>query len=446
MARSDFVAKNIEIDDLLLDAINPRIRTAKSQEECIAKVIRKEVQIFNMMKSIAEDGLTTMPVVVMPVKNKENKWVVKDGNRRVTAIKLLNDPTKCPDLRLQKRIQDLREKHFDTIPVTIECLSSDNEHAVVREVLARHSGAQDGVGQLDWSAYLSTIFAIGNDHPALYKNSGLYLFWAEQEGIDIKDEFPITNINRFFNKDNLKWLGFEISDNKLVLITSKTKAKSMAQRIIGDFGESRVKVSDIFVPEYAKNYLDQVRQEAGFMNDGDKVEVERFEDPDEVTDTKPKPAQPTGTRPTKPSWDRKKLFPNINSKPSIPPEHTKARDIVVTIGNVDVQKAPIAVAFLLRGLIEISTNRYIVEHRVLKKDSLAKNVSACADSMLSKALLSTQEVLAIKAIAQTDRTQVSLIAIESLQQMLHKDTHFPNAQTLNTMWDEIGCYIRGCWQ
>ncbi|VFS47441.1 ParB/Srx family N-terminal domain-containing protein [Budvicia aquatica] len=262
MSRKDFtVQHDVAIDDILLDHQNPRIRSGDDQDDCIARVLRKEEQMLRLMASIAVDGLSTMPILVMPTD--DGKWVVKDGNRRITALKLLNKPELCQLTTLRGKIRNIRKNNLKNIPTKIDCHSSSNEEAIAKEVIARHSGALGGAGQLDWSAYLRTVYLLSNNHSSEYKRAGQYLFWAESNKIPVEDDFPITNINRFFNESNLSLLGFKVTQNELEPILPEDKIIGMAYKVIGDFYSKRKSVNDVFTPEQAKIYLDEVRESVG---------------------------------------------------------------------------------------------------------------------------------------------------------------------------------------
>lgn len=106
MSREDFtVRENVDvIDEILLDEGNARIRAGNGQSDCIDRVLRKREHMKILIKSIADKGLTTAPILLMPSQNQPGKWIVKDGNRRVTALKLLNQPTLCTDKDFQNYV------------------------------------------------------------------------------------------------------------------------------------------------------------------------------------------------------------------------------------------------------------------------------------------------------------------------------------------------------
>lgn len=264
MSREDFtLRKNVDvIDEILLDEGNARIRAGDGQSDCINRVLRKCSHMKILMKSIADKGLTTAPILLMSSPNEQGKWVVKDGNRRITSLKLLNDPSLCPDEDLKDYIIGVVLSAKKSIPRKIDCFSSESQEAIASEMLLRHSGELGGEGQVDWSAYLRTIYLLNNNISVEYKRAGQYLLWAEKHGVIVEDDFPITNVTRFFNEKNIKKLGFNIIDDELVLNLSEELAIGMATRVIDDFGTKKKSVNSVFTTDLADKYLSEVRTDA----------------------------------------------------------------------------------------------------------------------------------------------------------------------------------------
>ena len=84
--------KTIHIDDLEFDKRNPRLpTTVGTKESDIIKYLATKTGIADLMISIGENGFFPgEAIVVMPAKN--GKYTVLEGNRRLAALKLLEDP------------------------------------------------------------------------------------------------------------------------------------------------------------------------------------------------------------------------------------------------------------------------------------------------------------------------------------------------------------------
>lgn len=84
------------IDDLLLDPENPRLPSSvdRTSERKIIEYIANETDIESLMASIANnDFFPGEPIIIVPAEGILGKFHVVEGNRRLTAVKLLNDPS-----------------------------------------------------------------------------------------------------------------------------------------------------------------------------------------------------------------------------------------------------------------------------------------------------------------------------------------------------------------
>ena len=102
---------DIELDKLLVNPENYRFDPVKDQQEAIIRLAR----------NIAERGLN--PTKRLLVKEANGKYVVLEGNRRITVLKLMSNPHEVPGNYLFKSIfEDLHAKYKDSLPKTIECV------------------------------------------------------------------------------------------------------------------------------------------------------------------------------------------------------------------------------------------------------------------------------------------------------------------------------------
>tara|TARA_R110001583_G_scaffold183165_1_gene341713 strand:+ start:2139 stop:3494 length:1356 start_codon:yes stop_codon:yes gene_type:complete len=447
--------------------------------------LAKEEQMLTLIQDIAENGLTTMPILVQPLDNGE--WLVWDGNRRTTALKLLRHPERCPVEYLKLKIKRIADEFKDNILDKVECLSSGDIQSLEKEVIARHSGAMGGAGQLSWAAYMKAVFSLNHNGSTDYRRAGKYLLWAESKGLIVEDDFPITSLHRFFTKENMNFLGFEVQDDDaLKLMVPEATAKLMAIKVISDFSSGKP-VRDVFSPDSAKSYLYEVRGSVGLnanleneadsnSNTGARAEGESEINNQESSDSNEatgnsresasnnsqstssddaeieKPAgtgsQVKGTRSA--SWERPGLFPRGKDGIPIPTVNTKAKNIVAelrrlkTNGSRSTPGTPIAVAMLLRALIEISTENYCNNFSDVKKDQdFHKQVAKVADHMLENGFIAKDEY---EVVMRQTRTAESMLHIKTIQKYVHSESFHPTGQVLNSLWDEVSFYIGICWR
>ncbi|WP_310043014.1 hypothetical protein [Pseudomonas sp. SORGH_AS_0211] len=439
---------------------------------------------MTLMKSIAKDGLGTVSILVSTAGNKYKVW---DGNRRVACLKLLNKPSLCPSLELRRRIEKLGEIYKDNIPKTVECHCCDIEEVLVREVLSRHSGARGGAGQVVWSSYLRTLFLLEHKQSSQYKRAGQYLYWSEGQGIEVEDEFPVSTLARFLKQNALLGLGFVVQDDKLKLVIEQEKAKHMASKVIADLASKALKVDDLRSINQGNDYIASVRFSVGLTEpaevpagfdaedysvnddggDDNYLESEKRSDDWGEDSNSDEPVNPTGTQQNplggtvdsaKPSGGgsrigprsglRLKVFSFKGSGLVLPPEEKKVKDIVFELAKLKhsgKDGTPISVAFLLRALVELSTNNYLERYpEAMRKEdsSLRARVKACAEHMCITNAISKER---LGAIISNCTNEGGLINITTLQKYLHNTERFPSGETLNALWDEISEYVIACW-
>lgn len=143
----------IEVDRIFLYEENPRHEPLNSEPEVIEHLCKTE-QVFSLARSISEAGtnpLALLGVVEIPGTSSKKSYQAWEGNRRVCAIKLLNDPDRAPpDLRKDFARLAAISAH---VPIKkINCVVFDNHDELKFWMGILHDGAQAGVGLLDWNA------------------------------------------------------------------------------------------------------------------------------------------------------------------------------------------------------------------------------------------------------------------------------------------------------
>lgn len=475
MTRTAFkVVAGVSLDKLLLDTKNPRIRSGEDQPDCIARLLRKPKQLLALAKDIATNGLSTAPILVEPVKGK--KYVVWDGNRRVTALKLLNEPSLCPDKVLRTQLNAVAAKAIVPIPTAVDVLASSDHEALLKEVLARHAGAMDGAGQLNWDALLRTMFLLGHQAaPKEYRLTGLLLMWAEEHGIEVQENFPISTVHRFLNKQNLERLGFRERAGVVEPTIEEDVAVRVLERLVEDFGNGRVTVDQVFNVGQQDAYIASLLMNLGLVDkapEGDgtggsgdpagrggggsdpstgqherggrgspKPGGESESDDSEV----PKRPAPKRT-PVKPDWDRK-YVPRTRFKPQFPPDMWKPLEVLKELRRTETEGHTIAAASLFRIFFELSTRAYMKRHRLARSNSgeMHKDALAAAADMRAHGRIDPGELGAANRRFK-DRSQAeALLQYATLNDYMHSFKHMPDRQSLHVLWTEVEPYLEACW-
>ena len=185
------------IDDLMLDEDNYRFTKAKDQKACVKKIYHMNKLYFKgLMKSIAEDDLGET-LLVYTNENGDN--IVADGNRRLSALKVLHNDDYAPDKQIEAYAKELREAN--TLDFTnIQAQVSSNKELVAKTVHERHSGGGNGTRRQDWKAYANARFGFDNkvgDHKEWYIMALLVRTEEEHPELEINGTaFPYETYRR----------------------------------------------------------------------------------------------------------------------------------------------------------------------------------------------------------------------------------------------------------
>ncbi len=98
--------KQIDLKNLLLDPENPRLpESVARDQQSMLDYIAETTSIEELMEAIGEnDFFPGEPLIAVPHATENGKLVVVEGNRRLTAVKLLSDPGSCsnPGARMRE--------------------------------------------------------------------------------------------------------------------------------------------------------------------------------------------------------------------------------------------------------------------------------------------------------------------------------------------------------
>src|SRR5271156_6061738 len=165
-------ARQLKIADMLLDLENPRISKAGGQNDALQKILEdQDAKLVALADSIVENGGLNPMDRLLVIRSSDNvgKYVVIEGNRRLAAAKILQNPAVLTGIEvrlpIQKRLEDLAPR-FDLASVEpIDCYEVKDRAEGATWIHQRHTGENEGREIVDWNAVAPRRFT-GRD-PAL---------------------------------------------------------------------------------------------------------------------------------------------------------------------------------------------------------------------------------------------------------------------------------------
>lgn len=449
----------VSLPNLELDQENARFENTlvSSQREAIQYMLDlpgMAEKIAELASHIAFNGFdpTELPLVI-PHSTKAKAVVVVEGNRRVLALKLLQNPNLCPDnqKQLQKKILAALNKATQSLPQKIQCsLVSDRKIANLWIEL-KHTGENEGAGRVTWDGRATDAF---RERSGANKSVGRiildYIGSDPHFNEDLKqysESIKITNLNRLFGAaETSVRLGYKITGGKLLISSSEADFRKAIEAIISRFQEDNIKVADIYDSAARRDFFEKrIPPEALPKKSGNPSDYKPVDMPKKSSSAAPA-AKPAAKKQISipPTNLRKRLinFPLRISHPRINAIYNELKN------KIDVHDTPNAGSVLFRVFLELSTDHALVKLKlnsknpISKDDSLRKKVSVVVEKLLDKNKLDAKEAADIKHAVANEAFKPS--AIDGLHRYIHGPNH-PLATELNDIMDNWASYFRAIW-
>lgn len=454
--------KQLRVTDLLLNVENPRFDPVEHQTQAIQSMIDDQGEkLIELAKHIAKNGLNPMEIILVQPSGKQ--WLVREGNRRVTALKLLNEPELIPDSKQKYKhtFSELSKNVDNSILDNIFCVVASDEESINEWILLKHTGENRGVGTVSWSAQQTSRFASqvsGKKDPKLE----LFEMLRHHPGLPapLREEFhkiKKTNFDRLFGDPAVRnMLGIETQGNAYALPRNiNSFLVTILTDLTGDF-----RVGKIYSKSDRENYLEDVRIRATHTSNNNS-----HEDSDNENNDTPKnpviPSQETPSNMTQSSNAskkanstreiNKKTYP-INRKTLVSSIHKLAignprvARIFNELKNLDCEQFPNAVSALFRVFIELSCDCYISakELKGINVDSkLSLKIESVANDIENKKLMTKNELRSARQMA-TSQTQNQ--SVRTFHSYVHNKDFTPIAHDLIVAWDDIWNFIETMWR
>lgn len=160
--------RTIDIDHLIADGENPRFEAVSTEEDALFSILEDQSlasgnKILNLARDIAAHGLNASELLIVSPIGGTDDYRVREGNRRVTAIKLSLHSDKVPEgfstlAPYFKELGETMQKHR-----RIECYVCDDEDEIRRLLVLRHGGENGGVGTVKWNSVQTSRFSEGGN-------------------------------------------------------------------------------------------------------------------------------------------------------------------------------------------------------------------------------------------------------------------------------------------
>ena len=438
---------NISISELSLWDENARFLDThinKTEKELIQYLVRtKNVKLAEMADAIVEDFEFPQSERLI-VWESGGKKIVLEGNRRLAAYKLLNNPELTDDVGLKKKLNTLRAGININSNFKLECLVTQDIELGFRYIDRKHLKANNEVpwGDNERAHHKSRRGSAGRreklkvaitkrigdlDIPEEWKETVLgrgfvTTFWRLIESEIFQDLFGLE-----LEGDELKVGHGEFDEKLKVVIYDVIDKKKPSGKLF-----SRLNVNEI------KNYVEQISE-----SDYERVAGEI------KTQTVDSPNSPTQTRKSTPkSLTRKNLIPKtcvlqIKKARRINDIYCELKDDL-KIDNSN-SAVPNAVGVLFRVFLEVSLDHYaeMNGYRFKKDDTIRQKITWVVKSLEDKGY-DPKKFHNINKVGSSQGPQ-SYMSIENFHEYVHSPTTEPTSSELKGQWNNLQEFFEILW-
>ncbi|ABS63477.1 hypothetical protein Plav_1860 [Parvibaculum lavamentivorans DS-1] len=430
--------KELSLDSLIVNPANDRHGELENETAAIAQLFAsQELHMRSLAKDLVAKGEVFEPPLVFP---EGDKFVVADGNRRTTCLKLLAKPRRAPTVDLQQFFGDLRKQWVGDFPETIECRVESDRDRVDDILFRRHTGVQGGIGQSTWNDRMKNNFVIRTG-----KSSGLNVADEIEKKLSASGmlparKIPRSNMNRLLSSESLRnRLGISVRRGKLEFVRDEQAALEALSRVAADLSNRVITLDDIWDTESKSDYIDKLDREGVLPTVADKPAPGPRPLPPSSTPA-PNPPKPSPPKPA--AWPH--LIPQIDYGVVWVARLQRHHQIWEELQfRLDLSEHPNAISVLLRVLLELSTDNYIKQAKlasVYDSDKLSRKVAKVADDMAAKGKIDRKYLGAITKLQQGE----ALVSVDTLNRYVHSPNFSVSPEHLKMLWGTLSDFVVLC--
>lgn len=439
----------LSIDELILDLDNPRVGSTSSQSEALESIVRLNTGYFqNLMASIRDDGLDPGDSLYVVRSDDGQDFVVLEGNRRLSALKVLSNPdvlagTDLPEGAKRRLIGEaVGFQRTEVEP--IRCVRFDDREDANDWIRRRHTGVAGGEGRITWRPL--EIQRFSGDYTTIdvidfIGRNGGYSNEEWEQVQRVLSSAKSTNLTRLLESVvGRSHIGIELQteqSRKTPILTTDPKwALAVLKRIVDDIVKGDVdsrrlnRASDI--EKYFANLPEDLQQKPQST-----IAVPRTFKEIRLTGSQTRPSQKPKSRTKSAPRTRKALAPRKH--PFDTTNSTKLGMLLKEASTLDVSKFPLSCAFVLRAVVELAVNDYMDANSLprgqkgsQKEFDLARKADDVLKHIVNAGICSATD---LRAFRRNLLNRKSACSIQALNGFVHGPYDLPTADALHAGWE-----------
>lgn len=443
----------LQVEDLLLDHENPRIGTVAAQAEALEAIVDLDVTHFkNMMRSIREHGLDPGDsFYVLQDEQEEGAYVVVDGNRRLAALKVLNDPIILQGTKLGsnmvKQIAKLAEGFKPEATKVLSCVLFDERADANEWILRRHGRSMDGEGRIAWGTLEIERFKKERttlDVIEFVERNSKFTddLWHQ---IKASVENAPSALRRFLDsRRGREWLGMTVRDidGAKVPFFDRDPAfvADVLTRIFADINAKKIDTRSHNKASEIEDYFDALPDDL-HPTDDPRSPPTAFKDAVVADPT----GRPRLSKATPAATPKDKTVKTPPPRPTLAPaRHTfaqppteKGRQLLREASKIRLREFPLGSAYVLRAFLEHTVDVYMTRERIpFFEGSKQLELKLRADRVVKHLVGNKRaEMKHLKGVNRTLTSNLDPASIQALNDYHHDQYQVPAMDVLRNAWE-----------
>jgi hypothetical protein len=452
-----YETKFIKVSNLKINSENPRFETVENQREAINSIIENQKdKLIRLGDDIIENGLNPADlIIVTPDLNDENSYIVLEGNRRITTLKILNNPNLVPTTTMNgllNRFKKLSDKFNENPIFKAQCVVFENEVDAMKWIKLKHTGENEGVGTVTWDAQQKARFEEKIEGKSSYALQ-IIEHLRNDEGFDenLKSELskmPSSNLQRLLTDPTVRRIiGIELKNGKIVTSYSSDEIRKPLTKIVRDLTSDDFTVKQIYYKGDREKYIESFKKSDIPVRDFDSEEWEidgknhtkSVSLENKENDLKPVEKK-TYNVPL--STNRKTLIP---ASCIIKIKINRVNKIYRELKTISVDDFENAVSVLFRVFIELSIDSFIESKKLdcTINDNLGIKVGKVVDYLKANTDISKQELSPVNTSLSNKNSYLSIV---TFNQYVHNKHAIPSPKELKISWEGLEPFLVKLWE
>jgi hypothetical protein len=400
-------------------------------------------KLLALCKHIGKHGLNpAQRFIVIP--DDENQYIVLDGNRRLTALKVLENPEIAAHRVSETELRQLKQfaatyAPLDAAPCAVFKRREDTDTWI--ELI--HLGESEGAGSVPWGSQQKARHKArsGTKDPHLQVLEFVFdQGKVSPESVETyqRGRYPVSTLDRALTTPYVReQLGIDMVNGQVVTRYPKSEVLKGLTRLVDEIGTGAVKVKNFMSSADRVGYID------GFKDTELPAHSTQGDNSAPLSDAPDKPkSSPAPNKDRRGSTARAKLIPTPFSI-TIPVD--RINDIYRELKRkLPVDNVPNATGVLFRVFLELSIDEYIARHRIkpAKRDTLANKAEAVVSYMEGQGILSKKALMTVRESVQSE---TKLTIPTNLNALMHNRQMAVSGNDLKFLWTRLEHFIQALW-